>query len=88
MKWGRYITVFILFVLALITFGDRGIIDNYTMKERLAALTQLNRDIAVSNQQLKATIMLLRNDPAYIEAIARNELGMVKRGDIVYRSSR
>jgi len=88
MKLGRYIAVFILFVLALITFGNRGIVDNYTMKERLTTLKQLNRDIAFSNQQLKSTIMLLRNDPIYIEAIARNELGMVKRGDIVYRSSR
>ena len=29
--------------------------------------------------------MLLRSDPATIERIARDELGMVKPGDIVYR---
>jgi cell division protein FtsB len=58
------------------------------MKERLTTLQQLNRDIALNNKQLKAKIMLLRSDPAYIETIARNELGMVKKGDIVYRTVR
>ena len=38
--------------------------------------------------QLKKRILLLRNDVNYIEAIARNELGMVKKGDIVYRWSK
>lgn len=88
MKLGRYIIVLILFVLVLITFGHRGIVDNYTMKKRLTTLKQLNSDIALNNKQLIAKIMLLRNDPAYIETTARNELGMVKKGDIVYRSAR
>jgi cell division protein FtsB len=34
---------------------------------------------------LKKKIILLRNDINYIEMTARNELGMVKQGDIVYR---
>jgi len=88
MKLGRYIIVLILLVLVLITFGNRGIVDNYTMKKRLTTLKQLNSDIALNNKQLIAKIMLLRNDPAYIETTARNELGMVKKGDIVYRSAR
>ncbi|MBN1662629.1 MAG: septum formation initiator family protein [Deltaproteobacteria bacterium] len=88
MKLGRYVVMLIFFVLALITFGNRGIVDNYTMKEKLASLKQVNRDIAVQNKQLKSKIMLLRSDPTYIETIARNELGMVKEGDVVYRSAR
>lgn len=88
MKLGRYIIVLIVLVLSLITFGNRGILDNYTMKERLKALKQTNREIALNNKQLKAKIMLLRNDPSYIETIARNELGMVKEGDIVYRAAK
>lgn len=86
MKLGRYIAGLVLFVIVLITFGNRGILDNYQMKEKLSAFKQLNQEIALDNKRLKAKIMLLRNDPAYIETIARNELGMVKKGDIVYRS--
>jgi cell division protein FtsB len=88
MKLGRYITVFILFFFALITFGNRGIVDNYKMKERLTSLKQMNQDITLKNKQLKDSIMLLRNDPTCIEQIARNELGMVKKGDIIYRSAK
>jgi cell division protein FtsB len=37
------------------------------------------------NNELKNKILLLRNDLTYMEAVARKELGMVKKGDIVYR---
>ena len=40
--------------------------------------------IAVESDELKRKILLLRSDLTYIESIARNELGMVKKGDIVY----
>ncbi len=44
-----------------------------------------NNNLALQNKALAGTIILLRSDPAYIESIARNELGMVKKGDVVYR---
>lgn len=88
MKLGRYIIILVLFIFILITFGNRGIVDNYMMKEKLITLKQLNRDISLNNKQLKTKIMLLRNNLAYIETIARDEFGMVKKGDIVYRLAR
>ena len=30
-------------------------------------------------------MVLLRDDLRYIESVARNELGMLKRGDLIYR---
>jgi len=36
---------------------------------------------------IEKRIMLLRHNGQYIEKIARDELGMVKKGDIVYRWS-
>jgi cell division protein FtsB len=39
----------------------------------------------MENDELKKKILLLRNNSSYIEAMARNELGMVKKGDVVYR---
>lgn len=69
----------------LITFGNRGLVDNYLMSKRLAELKSQNSDITAENNDLKKKIILLRNDINYIEMIARNELGMVKKGDIVYR---
>jgi len=85
MKIGRYLIVFVFIMSMLITFGKRGLIDNYTMKERLMALKKTNADIALENRALNKKVMLLRDDFQYIEMIARNEIGMVRTGDLVYR---
>jgi cell division protein FtsB len=69
----------------LITFGNRGLVDNYLMSKRLADLKSQTSKITAENNELKRKILLLRNDINYIEMIARNELGMVKKGDVVYR---
>jgi cell division protein FtsB len=85
MKIGRYLVVFLLFMALLITFGNRGFVDNYLMSKRLAQLKLQTKQITIENNELKKKILLLRSDFNYIEIIARNELGMVKKGDIVYR---
>jgi len=87
MKVGRYLIVFVLLIGALIMFGDRGLIDNYRMKEKMMALKKINHGIILENIALKKSITLLRNDLSYIEMMARNELGMVKKGDLVYRTA-
>ncbi len=85
MKIGRYLIFFLLFMAVLITFGNRGLVDNYLMSKRLADLKLQTIKITAENNELKRKILLLRNDINYIEMIARNELGMVKKGDVVYR---
>jgi cell division protein FtsB len=85
MKVGRYLVIFIFVMSMLITFGKRGLVDNYAMKERLMALKKSNQDISHENRELSRKVMLLRGDLQYIEMLARNELGMVRKGDLIYR---
>ena len=85
MRVGACLVVFIILMGLLITFGNRGLVDNYMMAEKLAALKKSNQDIALENRDLKKSIALLRSDLTYIEIVARNELGMVRKGDLVYR---
>ena len=87
MKVGRYLAIFVLVMGFLIAFGNRGIVDNFMMREKLAALKKSNREITRENRELKKTILLLRSELPYIEMVARNELGMVRKGDLVYRFS-
>lgn len=87
MKVGRYLALFVLIIGFLIAFGNRGLVDNYMMRERLATLTKANQDITRENKALRKTIMLLRSELPYVEMVARNELGMVKKGDLIYRFS-
>jgi cell division protein FtsB len=58
------------------------------MSKRLAQLKLVNNGVMAENAELKKKIVLLRSDLVYIESLARNELGMVKKGDIVYRLSK
>ena len=88
MKVGRYLVIFLFLMTLLITFGNRGLVDNYLMIKRLAELKSLNDGVMEENNELKKKIVLLRSDLAYIESLARNELGMVKKGDMVYRLSK
>lgn len=85
MKIGRYLVGFLFIMALLITFGNRGIVDNYLMSKRLAQLKLQNNIMAAESNELKKKIILLRTNLAYIETIARNELGMVRKGDVVYR---
>jgi len=84
-KIGRYLVAFLVLMALLITFGNRGLVDNYLMNRKLASLKKENLKIAAENEELKRKIMLLKEDAAYLEYIARSELGMVRQGDIIYR---
>ena len=88
MKVGRYIIIIIVFVGLLITFGNRGLWDSYLMQQRLHELQRTNQDIVQDNLSLKKEINLLQSNMSYIEMIARNDLGMVKQGDVVFRISK
>lgn len=87
MKIGRYLILFVLVMGCLITFGDRGLIDNYLMKQKLMALKKASHEMTLENILLKKNILLLRDNMSYIEMTARSELGMVKKGDLVYRQA-
>ncbi len=71
----------------LILFGKKGLIDNYKVQQMVKELSVTNERMLKENNKLKQEILLLRKDTKYIERLARDELGMVKKGDIVYRMS-
>ena len=75
----------VLFMGGLIVFGEKGLTDFFSLRGKMEALKKENTIICNENAFLKQKILQLQSDPRYIESIARNELGMVKKGDIVYR---
>jgi cell division protein FtsB len=85
MKIGKYVALCLALMGFLIVFGNNGLVDNYVMKEKLKILKEENSQTMRENDNLKKEIVLLKNNPQYIETAARKELGMVKKGDIVYR---
>lgn len=85
MKIGRVLLVLVLVMVVIIVFGNRGLRDNYAMREKLLDLKKSNAELRRQNEELRKLAALLKDDLPTIEAVARNELGLVKKGDIVYR---
>jgi cell division protein FtsB len=85
MKIGRLLLIPLSLIFLLIIFGDKGLIDYGKLKEKLVLLREANNSIVNENNALKAEIVLLRSDVQYIGMVARKELGMVEKNDIVYQ---
>lgn len=85
MKFGKYLILFLVLMAFLIVFGNNGLIDNLVMKEKQNILKDANLQLVHENYRLKREIHLLKNDIRHIETVARNDLGMVMKGDIVYK---
>jgi len=71
-----------LFVIAL---GDRGAVDLSELRLRKARLDTSNLEIREKNRNLYRNIQRLKNDGEFIENVARNELGMVAKDEVVYQ---
>ncbi|MBW2559581.1 MAG: septum formation initiator family protein [Deltaproteobacteria bacterium] len=85
MKIGRVLFGIFIIMVLLIIFGDRGLMDYRTLREKQVTLEEANECTVNENKDLKKEIGLLKSDVRYIEAVARRELGMVKQGDRVYQ---
>jgi cell division protein FtsB len=85
MKIGRFLLIPLFLIMLPIIFGDKGLIDYHKLKGKLASLKEDSNRIISENNALKEEIILLRSDLRYIENVARKELGMVKKKDIVYQ---
>jgi cell division protein FtsB len=66
-------------------FGKNGVLGLYRMeRERQTSLERVQQ-ITRDNQVLKDEIQRLTSDGRYMEAVVRNELGLVGEKDLVYR---
>ena len=69
----------------LVVYGGSGVMRVRAMQQEIR---QLERDLATlraQTEKLTATIDKLRNDPAYIEKLAREDLGYVREGETVLK---
>ena len=55
-----------------------------SMRKELQKIQQNNKSLEQENESLKEYSYLLKNDTHYIEKIAREELGLLKSGEVVY----
>jgi len=66
-------------------FGDYGAYRIWKQKREIGRLEQTIQTLRYKQEKLKREVVLLQTDPEYIEKIAREEYGMIKEGEILYK---
>ena len=75
----------LLLFAALTVYGWQGVVRLRQMREQLLSLERENVTLRRETERLAQTIDRLRNDPAYLERIAREERGMVRPGETILK---
>ncbi len=84
----RVIVTILLLVSVMIFFtffGDKGLLQVYRLRRELREIERVNMELRQENERLRGEIGNLRTNKKYIEELARRELGLVKKGEIVYQ---
>jgi len=77
------VVIFSLFLLVI--FGDNALLELNRVKREKNILIKKNEELARENNSMYTEIERLRHDPEYIENIARRELGMIGKNEIIFK---
>jgi cell division protein FtsB len=73
-------------VLAVVSAAsERGLRRVHRLSGEVARIEALNADLEAENRRLALEIEALRHDTAALESVARDELGLVRPGERVFR---
>lgn len=76
--------LFFVFLALTAVFREDGIIKARRLNKKIEALKSEIGNLKKENERLIREVYALKNDPSYIEKIAREDLGLVKPGEIVF----
>ena len=84
------IVIFLLVILLLILqyqmwFSRSGIVPTIHLKHAVAQQTKENQKLIKRNEQLLKNIQALKHSHDSVKTLAREELGMVKKGEVYYQ---
>ena len=69
----------------LVIFGDNALLELNRIKRERNILIKKNEELARENNSMYTEIERLKHDPEYIENIARRELGMIGKNEIIFK---
>jgi cell division protein FtsB len=80
----RTVLTFIAAALALnAVAGERGLLDLVRVRSQERRLATTIGDWRTQNSALRTEVQRLKEDPSMIEAIARRELGLLRKGEVL-----
>lgn len=83
--------LFLCLILVLVAFnmqlhnGRGGYIDDAKVREKIAKQNQINKELENRNQMMIMKILMLKGSSDALEARSRNELNVVKPGEVLVR---
>jgi cell division protein FtsB len=82
--WGIGAVVSFYLLVPLIV-GDMGIVKYFRMRQTQHQLQEEIQQLSDENKKIEGEIHALRSDPTRIERLARERLGLVRPGEVVYQ---
>jgi cell division protein FtsB len=84
--WPIYLIAALIVLLSLVTLvGERGALHLWRLRGEKHRLDEQNYRLQKENESLRQRVHRIGQDDDYLEKLAREELNMVRPGDIVYR---
>jgi cell division protein FtsB len=85
-RWLLYgFGLLIMLLCIYTTVGERGAIHLWRLRAEKAKLDERNYELQRDNEALRQRIWRLRHDNFYLEKLAREELNLVRSGEVIYR---
>ncbi len=83
------LSILLLMILCVYSiFREYGYSHLLNARLKLRDIVQKNAQIARENHKFRMEIDRLKHDPVYIESIARHELGMVRKDELILKPRR
>ena len=77
--------LFLFSMLLFITFGENGLADLNILRGERNRIVEKNEALTQENLAQYREIGRLKDDLQYVEKVARDELGMVKKGEVIIK---
>lgn len=82
----RKILILIVIVgIIIFLFANKNFQTLLVLNKEIGQLKQRIDDLEEENKGLKEELEAMKNDPEYIESLARKELGLIKPGETKYK---
>ncbi len=81
-----FLAILVLFNLILVViFSDNGLVDLILIRKEKERSAEKNREVIRENLSLYREIERLKHDPEFIESVARKELGVVGKDEVILK---
>jgi cell division protein FtsB len=71
--------------MLVVLFGDNGLVELNRLRRTHQNLLNDNARLTQENLYMYRSIDRLQNDPSYVENIARQELGMIRSDELIFK---